>query len=106
MRWSPPLHSLYELVYTPYGVFNCSRGLQVRPTMTVPCVTCAPSNASPAWRGHICKHHAMLIHMQFELSGHGLVSTMHGIFWLLDGAAGVDLSGTLCTTLALQLMAG
>ena len=26
---------LYQLVYTPYGVLNCSRGLQVRPTMSV-----------------------------------------------------------------------
>ena len=39
---------LYELVYTPYGVLNCSRGLQVRPIGTVRMVTCRPSKASPA----------------------------------------------------------
>ena len=62
---------LYELVYTPYGVFNCSRGLQVRPTTTVPSVTCVPLKASPARGGHICKHHAMLIHMQLSSLGMG-----------------------------------
>ena len=39
---------LYQLVYTPYGILNCSRGLQVWPNMTVRNVICVFLKPSPA----------------------------------------------------------